>query len=104
MDLFRSLIGGRVRARERREAYRALFDRAFLDRARDESVVVWRLAGLPGVERESRRLAAIERRRRADLQFDVRVDDGEVIWRIVGPHRRSLDPLFALPVAARCDW
>ena len=104
MDLVRSLVGGWLRARETRDAYQALFGRAFLDRARDDQTVVWRLAGLPGVERESRRLAELERRRRSDLRFDVRVDDGEVIWRIVGPYGRSLDRLYALPVAARCGW
>lgn len=98
MDRIWSLIGCWSQKFRRREAYRALFARAFLDRARTDGIVVWRLAGLPGVERESRRLAELERARRSDVRFDVRVDDGDVIWRIIGPADRVLDHLYELPV------
>ncbi len=84
------------------DAFRALFQGSFVERARDVEGVLWRLARSSHTEQESRRLAALEATCCSPLEFTVDVDADHVIWRITGPASAKLllDAFYELPSEA----
>lgn len=85
--------------------FRALFTNAFVRGERIGESVVWYLRNLPGIEMESRRLAALETTCCSALRFTFSVDEQHVVWRITGPAsaRALLDLFGRLPTLVQTD-
>jgi hypothetical protein len=85
---------------QRTADFRALFAGGIVERQRSSSGVRWTLRAEPGVEAESRRLAALEERCCDGITFGIRRDEEVVHWEITGPRAAAatIDVLFDLPV------
>jgi hypothetical protein len=86
---------------DRVQAFQDLLARAPARTRRAGNAVIWRLQNLPGVEVESRRLAAPESHCCSGLKFDIDIEQREVIWRISLVHdyaRDLLDFFYRLSV------
>lgn len=85
---------------QRSADFRRLFENTLLDRTRDGHNVLWTLRATPVSERESHRLASLETRCCDGIQFDVRGEEDEIVWRITGPPAAAavLDAFYELPV------
>jgi hypothetical protein len=90
---------------QRTADFRALFSEGIVDRQRSSRGVMWALPARPGVEDESRRLAALEERCCDGITFEIRRDDDVVRWEIAGPEAAAatLDVLFDLPITITSD-
>lgn len=90
---------------QRTRDFQALFAGAFVDRVRTPDGVAWRLPYSLATERESRRLAELERRCCDGVTFDVRIDEGFVVWEIRAPAEGGalLDVFYAFPVLVTTD-
>jgi hypothetical protein len=85
---------------QRTADFRALFSGGLVERQRASQSVRWTLRAAPGVEEESRRLAALEERCCDGITFEIRRDGDLLHWDIAGPKTAgaTLDVLFDLPV------
>lgn len=91
---------------QRTADFRALFSGGLLGREQSSGRVRWTLHARPGVEEESRRLAALEERCCDGIHFEIRREGDEVRWDISGPSAAAaatLDVLFELPVKVMSD-
>lgn len=84
---------------QRTADFRSLFSEGIVERQRSARGVTWTLRARPGVEDESRRLAALEERCCDGITFAIRRDGDVVIWQITGPDAAAatLDVLFDFP-------
>jgi hypothetical protein len=85
---------------QRTADFRALFSGGIVERQRANRGVRWTLRAAPGVEEESRRLAALEERCCDGITFQIRRDGDLLHWDIAGRQAAAatLDALFDLPV------
>jgi hypothetical protein len=85
---------------QRTADFRALFSGGLVERQRTSESVRWTLRTAPGVEEESRRLAALEERCCDGITFEIRRDGDLLHWDIAGPTAAAatLDVLFDLPL------
>lgn len=90
---------------QRTADFQALFSRGFVGRERSASGVQWTLRAVPGVDEESRRLAALEERCCDGIRFRIRSEGDVVHWDIDGPHAAAatLEVLFDLPIKVMSD-
>ena len=90
---------------QRTADFRALFSAGIVERQRSLGGVRWTLRAQPGVEDESRRLAALEERCCDGITFEIRGDGDVVYWDITGPKAAAatLDVLFHLPMSVMSD-
>lgn len=90
---------------QRTADFRALFSEGIVERQRSTRGVTWTLRVRPGIEEESRRLAALEERCCDGITFAIRRDGDLVHWDIAGPDAASatLDVLFELPTRIMSD-
>jgi hypothetical protein len=85
---------------QRTADFRTLFSGGLVERQRASQTVRWTLRAAPGVEAESRRLAALEEQCCNGITFEIRLDGDLLHWDIAGPKTAAaiLDALFDLPV------
>lgn len=90
---------------QRTADFRALFDGAFVDRARLVSGVRWTLRAGDTTEAESGRLAALEARCCDGVRFEVSRQGDRIVWDISGPPTAAatLDAFYELPLLVRTD-
>jgi hypothetical protein len=90
---------------QRTADFRALFSGGIVERQRASQGVQWTLRAAPGVEEESRRLAALEERCCDGITFGIRRDGDLLHWDIAGPQATAatLDVLFDLPAKVMSD-
>ena len=77
-----------------------MFSEGIVERQRSSRGVRWTLRARPGVDDESRRLAALEERCCDGIAFGIRQEGDVVHWDITGPEAAAatLDALFDLPL------
>lgn len=90
---------------QRTADFRALFAEGIVERQRSSRGVTWMIRARPGIEEESRRLAALEERCCDGITFGIRRDGDVVRWDIAGPGAAAatLDVLFDLPTRIMSD-